>query len=424
MSYTDLTQIQEKINTHKADLAANLVEKSVDADSGETFAVLIGKVKDIEQSGGGSGGGINWSAVTDMQYAFYNTKPQLLEVLMSSINTDMSQVVCMYNTFYGAIISDEANEIYQRYKFKIPVLSQYAFRDCKYLSDVSFAENIIIDQVRTGGNAAGMFYGCNRLPLSRAITLLYKYKGSNALTLNQIFYNVGKDVDEAGSVTIDDIECPITVLTDAFYGCVGLGKIGNLVLSTGNNNTKHSLSKAFKDCVNLSEVGTITASSLSTGSYNIFDGCTSLKKIGGFLVPYQALQGDFVNGSTDRFLGTTEFALLEECLNMPIEWFRHGGTNIANLYGTSTKAKPLRRLTFCKQRGVYNSKNYPKNLPIQYCSFDRDGMLEVFNTIPDASDITYTSTITITGNPCVIDGTLTEEDIAIATSKGYVVTTA
>lgn len=60
---------------------------------------------------------------------------------------------------------------------------------------------------------------------------------------------------------------------------------------------------------------------------------------------------------------------------------------------------------------------------IPYCSFDRDGMVEMFNTLPDVSNLGLGANnvkITITGNPCITDGTLTDEDKMIATEKGWV----
>ena len=46
----------------------------------------------------------------------------------------------------------------------------------------------------------------------------------------------------------------------------------------------------------------------------------------------------------------------------------------------------------------------------------------MFNTLPDVSALGLNSNytkITITGNPCVKDGTLSSEDRAIATAKGW-----
>lgn len=48
----------------------------------------------------------------------------------------------------------------------------------------------------------------------------------------------------------------------------------------------------------------------------------------------------------------------------------------------------------------------------------------MFGTLPDISGLTLSASyknITITGNPCVTDGTLTDEDKAIAIGKGWTI---
>lgn len=71
--------------------------------------------------------------------------------------------------------------------------------------------------------------------------------------------------------------------------------------------------------------------------------------------------------------------------------------------------KSLRRLTFSPY-----AKGMNQTIDISNCSFERSGMVELFNSLPS----TCSSTINITGNPCVTDGTLTAADRAIATNKG------
>ena len=60
-----------------------------------------------------------------------------------------------------------------------------------------------------------------------------------------------------------------------------------------------------------------------------------------------------------------------------------------------------------------------------YCSFDREGMVEFFNSLP-SPEITSGdyAKINITGNPCVTDGTLTDADRAIAINKGWILVEA
>jgi hypothetical protein len=47
----------------------------------------------------------------------------------------------------------------------------------------------------------------------------------------------------------------------------------------------------------------------------------------------------------------------------------------------------------------------------------------MFNTLPDVTSLDladYDRTIYLSGNPCVTNATLTEEDRAIATNKGWI----
>ena len=79
------------------------------------------------------------------------------------------------------------------------------------------------------------------------------------------------------------------------------------------------------------------------------------------------------------------------------------------------EGKRLRRLTISPY-----AKGMNQYVDISNCQFDREGMVEFFESLP----ATCTSTIKITGNPCVTDGTLTDEDRAIATGKGCTLTEA
>ena len=408
----DLILIQDKINTHKYDLSVNLVNKNVAAKEDETLASLISKVKDIEQGGGSGGSGLDWSTVTDMEYAFYQNRP-LFELLYPAINCDMGQVNNWQNAFESVITVEKYDTIFQENPIAFKIISPSQFNNCSYLTNVNFA-----DEVKSNG-FSNAFYNCHRLPISKVQELLGKINNeANNYNFSSAFYSVASSRSESES--LGDFEINANNMTSMFNGMYTLKTVGNI---TNLYNSKCTAPNLFAGCRILQEVGLITMQAM-TNSYNLFNNCNKLVKINGFSVPSQQYQGEIITTSSYRFISNSSLTSLEECLNIPVGYFRYGGTNIGNLYGTASSIKPLRRLTFCQSNEGYYTKNNAKNLPIQYCSFDRDGMLEVFNTIPDASDVTATSTITITGNPCVADGTLTEEDIAIATAKGYVVTTA
>lgn len=86
--------------------------------------------------------------------------------------------------------------------------------------------------------------------------------------------------------------------------------------------------------------------------------------------------------------------------------------------GNSSTRYKLRRLTF--RTDVECAICAP--IDVRYNSFDREGVVEMFNTLPDVTSLglpDYKVSVNITGNPCVTDGTLTEADKAIATAKGW-----
>lgn len=95
--------------------------------------------------------------------------------------------------------------------------------------------------------------------------------------------------------------------------------------------------------------------------------------------------------------------------------------NLANCfpYGTASGISTLRRFIF------FETESFSKGAVfLQYCSFTREAMLETFNSLPVISSSHGPKNINITGNACVVDGTLTDEDIAIATAKNWNVITA
>ena len=76
----------------------------------------------------------------------------------------------------------------------------------------------------------------------------------------------------------------------------------------------------------------------------------------------------------------------------------------------------LSRLTF--RTDVTNAIR--SDIDISYCSFTAEGLAEMFGTLPDISALGLsTNKITITGNPCVTDGSLSDDIRAIATNKGW-----
>ena len=176
----------------------------------------------------------------------------------------------------------------------------------------------------------------------------------------------------------------VTRMTKMFYQCSSLT---SLDLSNFDTSNTTNMEEMFYQCSSLTSLDLSNwDTSKVTAMMNMFVNCDKLAEIIGFSA------------------------------------MRTKGITISFPTGGSTSSRyALKRLTFRTDLpdGVYSIRSA---INIKYCSFERDGMVEMFNTLPDVSGLglfsSYT-TITITGNPCVTDATLTAEDEAIATAKGW-----
>lgn len=410
MANTDLLQIQNKINTHKENLANNLINKEVSASKDETFTALIGKVNQITGGGGGGESSLDWSTVTDMMYMFY-TSPSRLEFLAPSINCDMSQVEKWNYAFYGTINSSKWDIVFQDINFQFKTLSPYQFYNCNSLTDIKVSDDFSASDMKY------VFYNCMKLPLAKAVEIINR--NENMANYQNCCSACGQTLLGNGTEIIEGMTINASSMTSMFSSCSNLLKFGNI---TNNCSNICELDNLFNQCSYLEEVGLITLKETNR-LYNIFSACTRLKKIVGFNIQNER-NAIIIGSSTLYLLGNGHFYNLEECLQVPISYFAYGGKNIAFLYGTSSSRKPLKRLTFSTTDIPYLNKSYEKSFNIEYCSFDREGMVEMFNSLPDANDVTGAKIITITGNLCVDNGTLTDDDIAIATVKGYTIKTA
>ena len=105
----------------------------------------------------------------------------------------------------------------------------------------------------------------------------------------------------------------------------------------------------------------------------------------------------------------------QDCSNLEeVIGLLYKSSETPSLTGAFNRCPKLRRLTFSEDCGNYKGTD----IDISNCSFERSGMVELFNSLPT---ITNSSKLTITGNPCLTGTTnlLTDADRAIATSKGW-----
>lgn len=190
------------------------------------------------------------------------------------------------------------------------------------------------------------------------------------------------------------------------------GLKGDVDLSHFNTGNVTTFMRMFRTCtaltsVNLSNWDTHSATSME----GMFSSCSTLQRL------------DLSSFDTSKTTNMSSMFNLCPSLSEILGFSATSkeGMSIGFPTGSSGSAYALKRLIFRTDLGdgVYAIRSA---INIKYCSFERDGMVEMFNTLPDVSALGLSSsytTITITGNPCVTDGTLTDEDRAIATSKGW-----
>lgn len=177
-----------------------------------------------------------------------------------------------------------------------------------------------------------------------------------------------------------------------------LSKVKRIIVGEGfTTAAANNMSKMFSGCGELEAIPHIDFSA-ATIIQDMFNGCEKLK---GTID---------MSGSKSSNPGSLfgYCVCLEGILNMESGVPSNGllGFNNGWLpYGNANAAAALKRLTFgydVENGGVMGIAN----LNIKYCSFVRDGMVELFNSLPNITGSTagsYMKTVTITGNPCVMD---------------------
>lgn len=261
--------------------------------------------------------------------------------------------------------------------------------------------------------------------IERIMASLQRYKGAAATLKTWLTGSAGVDVpDRAHIDEMADLVGGVSVvksITGAeylFYNGTRLGNLNELLPLVDASNGKMdymfygakafegadfremktagitSMNSAFRSSgiksIDLSQIDTSSVSSAS----DLFGYCDSLEEITNFSFPAMT--------------------------NNPYSFWPSGSlSDFLQLGGW-----PLRRLTFAQD---LPDGKYAINIHINIagCKFDRSTMVEMFQGLPESvrkHELTYDMDavkIKITSNPCVMDGTLTDEDRAIAVSKGW-----
>lgn len=359
------------------------------------------------------GGGLDFSNTTNLSYLF-RSRPELLD---GADTIDWSSVTEADYAFQNAVTTAAADATFQNKVSGVRKTGISMFAGCSELTDVDYDENNI-----TYNGGTNIFDGCVKMHLADAVAMVVKAisNGNINADLSSAFSNCGTSYFEYPD--IEGFSIKATTFKSMFSNC----KLKSIGPITVTNNAAMILGYMFPTTHCLESVGKISVYTLNTTSSNQqniinISGASALKKFGGIEIRNPSGQNNIPLSSTAYLLSGVG-TVVEEILDMPISFFGYGAKNIMSMAGTANSPRPLKRLTFNTTNIAYKNKTNAKSFSIAYCSFDRDGMVEMFNSLPDASDVTGAKVITITGNPCVLDGTLTAADRAIATNKGYSLT--
>ncbi len=209
----------------------------------------------------------------------------------------------------------------------------------------------LLDSCESVTSIAGMFQMCSgltsldlrKLDISEATSMESAFEYCSALEeLNIEGWDTSK----------------VTHTTRMFYGCKNLK---TLDVSDWDVSNVEYMNHMFNGCASIKKIDMSKWDTSKVKSMQgIFLGCESLEEIIGFSAPLAV------------------------------------GTKIGFPSGYDDYRPALKRLTF--RTDIENAIDADIN--IEYCSFERSGLVEMFNSLPDISDGT-TRYITITGNPCV-----------------------
>lgn len=286
----------------------------------------------------------------------------------------------------------------------------------------------------------------------------FMFNGCNTGLLNLGIYDLdlsGVDLSEATSAESMFATCNylktikgmsrwdtsnITNMSKMFSSC---SELTELDVSNFNTSKVTDMSSMFANCSKVTEldVSNFDTSNVINMSY-MFNGCDALTEldVSGFDTSKVTNMGNmFANNDGLKKLDLSNFDtskaaamsyMFSGCVQLE-EIIGFSATNkagISNIFpsGAASKNYALKRLTF--RTDVENAIRSAIN--VKYCSFEREGVVEMFNTLTDVSAMGLSSSytkISLTGNPCIMgqfaDGTacdlLTDEDRAIATSKGW-----
>lgn len=302
-------------------------------------------------------------------------------------------------------------------------------------------------------------YG-NLFQISNPISLEYSFENSSLVNLNQLTiiggsnnvslyhcFNNCRKLETLPNMT----NLRIQSMNDTFTNCNSLEEIAEGYTNSWDFSSLHQQTgifgafiATFNGCHKLKYIDSNLLSNLysrsTRGMANCFCECYSLKQINGlYPSPANYTSNMFYNGIKanliyqNSMLHKFTFALDENQLPFERNWkeqsihFEYGVG-----YVSDTSIKP--RVSFAAEKQVTDADSYNllKNDPdywtedSAYSHYNHNSAVETINSLPNCSSSGGTNTITFLGvSGSATDGgainTLTEEEIAVATAKGWTV---
>ena len=300
-----------------------------------------------------------------------------------------------------------------------------------------------------------MFYGCTNL---RRIP---KYDLSNATTIRQMFVGCRelKYLPELNFTSACTEARELFSACDALRECPVLGDTSAIVLPTS----------FFSNCINLKEIPELDFSS-ATDATNMFNNCTNIEKINKItfssaLTNLQAMCYGCLRLETAEFVGTSNvtnfYQSFRQCENLrgltidtssatnvfqlfynnyklkstPAGLITSNVTNASQLFNGATTLEKIENLDLSSVSSSSNmSSTFSSMASLRKVSgftgpsythtwvstpLEPDSIRNIFNGLPTVVG----QTITLTNTSGILSGGVTAGDIAVATGKGWTVTT-
>ena len=227
------------------------------------------------------------------------------------------------------------------------------------------------------------------------------------------------------------------------YGCYNLRSLNGNKFKEYPETTNLSVDEIFLDCRGLKNIGPlfdnipdIISGNSIFGMHRTFYGCVSLEELINlpFIYPPYAGYGmneTFSNCSrlknlTFRGGVLTSTKAKADTLNLTINvgYCNAGNVNNLKTYGGFTEDTQV-----IDDTSYQALKDHPDwwTTDINYSRYNHDSAVNTLNSLPDCSSLNITMTVKFKGaSGALTDGgainTLTEEEIAVATAKGWTVT--